>query len=133
MKSTNATLLLAAFMAFVFTACNSNQEQTIEKIDILGQWEMEGDTNHVELQIYDDSTFHVDVLTRGSIEVQGKLQLNGNRITFINTHGTDSISSDPAPGVYEYSLKNDSTLSFSKVNDPLERRAGFLEKDWIKK
>ena len=131
MKSMKATLFLAAIMALVFTSCHSNREK--EKIDIHGQWEMEGEKNHVELQIYNDSTFHVNLLTQGSIEVHGKLQLKDNRITFINTHGTDPISSNSAPGAYEYSLKNDSTLSFSKIKDPLDRRAGFMEKDWIKK
>ena len=45
MKSMKATLFLAAIMALVFTSCHSNREK--EKIDIHGQWEMEGEKNHV--------------------------------------------------------------------------------------
>ncbi len=130
MKSVKTTLFFAAVLALLFTACHSNREK--EKIDIHGQWEMEGDKNHVELQIYNDSTFHVNLMERGTIEIQGKLKLKDNRITFINTHGTDAASSDPTPGVYKYTLKNDSTLSFSKVSDPINRRADFMKKDWIK-
>lgn len=86
-----------------------------------------------ELLIREDSTFHVDILMQTGIEAEGVLTIEGNnRLTFINTGGTDSTASNPVPGVYDFSIEAD-TLKFMLVSDTLSRRIGLLSYPWIKK
>lgn len=94
---------------------------------------MQSNQNDVDLLIFADSTFHVDVLATDSVEVEGRLELTNSEITFINVQGTDEVSSDPTPGIYEYSIEADTLLTFSEIDDPLERRSGFLSNNWIRR
>lgn len=123
--------LLFLIIAVMGMACENDGDNMDSMQAINGHWEMKTDENQVELYIDTDSTFHVDVLSMGGIEVEGRLVLEDRQITFINTHGTDSIASDPAPGIYKYSIESD-TLSFDLIDDPLDRRAGFMTQPWIR-
>jgi len=120
------TILLA--MALVIAGCTKKTEKKSVD-DIFGKWKLLNPEAMVELFIYPDSTFHVDVLINEGIEVEGKLILENEEITFINVQGTDSVSSDPSPGRYKYSIDKE-LLKFIKIDDPLSRRSNFLSQDW---
>lgn len=124
--------LLFLIIAVMGMACENDDNNMDSTQAIDGHWEMKTNESQVELYIDADSTFHVDVLSMGGIEVEGRLILMDHQITFINAHGTDSIASDPAPGIYKYSIDTD-TLKFNLIDDPLDRRAGFLMQPWIRK
>jgi hypothetical protein len=122
MKSYALLLLAAACLA----GC-----QSFEPESPVGLWQVEstGNLPEAQLRLRSDNTFHVDIPARDGIEVEGHYLLEGREITFVNDRGTDTVASDPAPGVYVYSAGGD-TLSFEKIEDPLERRARFLSRPW---
>ncbi|MGM0565698.1 MAG: hypothetical protein ACQESX_02965 [Bacteroidota bacterium] len=120
-------------VSFLWACDNDDDENTENPFAIKGHWQMQSNQNDVDLLIFADSTFHVDVLATDSVEVEGRLELTNSEITFINVQGTDEVSSDPTPGIYEYSIEADTLLTFSEIDDPLERRSGFLSNNWIRR
>ena len=112
-------------------SCTTKSTEKGNDSSLFSKWKLISEQSEVELLIRNDSTFHVDVLTQIGIEVEGKLNISSSELTFINTHGTDSISSDPSPGKYSFVIKSD-TIYFQEINDPLSRRKGFLLRPWLK-
>lgn len=49
-----------------------------------------------------DSTIDVDVTRQEGIEIEGRVELNQDSISFINIKGTDIIASDPTHGIYSF-------------------------------
>lgn len=119
-----------AALLFFSSCTNENDEKKVEAA-VFSQWKMVNPSANVVLLVRTDSTFHVDVALQVGIEIEGLVELNHGEISFINTHGTDSISSDPRPGSYSYEIKSD-TIYFDQINDPIDRRAGFLAFPWVK-
>lgn len=116
--------LLLAFLALV--ACQTGGSRSA----LTGEWVLRRDGDAVcLLRIFPDDTFHVDVLAGPGIEAEGTIEVTDGIVTFVNERGSDAVASDAAPGTYRYRI-NDNTLSFEKLSDPLERRAGFLAQDW---
>lgn len=110
----------------------ANEPETAKPLDRLtGAWRLLSEQHQVNLQIFDNATFHVDVATKDGIEVEGHVQVTDSRITFINDQGTDAQSADPSPGVYNYALTGD-RLTFIRVQDSLQRRAAFLQSPWVR-
>jgi hypothetical protein len=129
MRNSHLLIFLASILLSV-TSCNDNKENS-DGGAIFGQWELKTPDATVELFVFQDSTFHVDVLMNQGVEVEGEIVLEINRATFINVQGTDSISSDPTPGIYNYQITGDS-IRFEKIDDPLSRRANFLSQTWAR-
>lgn len=115
----------------LLASCTDKKDDTTAKTDIFNQWKLANPNANVVLLVRSDSTFHVDVLAQKGIEIEGRVELNQDKISFINIQGTDSISSDPRPGVYDYQIKSD-TIHFTIISDPLDRRSGFLSLPWVK-
>ncbi len=89
------------------------------------------ETPEAHLILRSDNTFHVDLLNKEGIEVEGRYLVRGREITFINEKGTDAVSSDNAPGVYMFGVNRDA-LRFSKISDPLQRRSLLLSRLWLR-
>ncbi len=49
-----------------------------------------------------DSTIDVDVTRQEGIEIEGRVELNQDSISFMNIKGTDIIASDPTHGIYSF-------------------------------
>ncbi len=107
--------------------------QSLTSPSFSGAWETEADGDSVpaRLVVFRDNTFHVDVPAKEGIEVEGHLLFEGKQVTFVNDRGTDAVASDPAPGTYVYAVDGDE-LVFGKIEDPLERRARFLSRTWVR-
>ncbi|MBU1370471.1 MAG: hypothetical protein KJ578_10335 [Bacteroidetes bacterium] len=121
-----ANIFLITLISLLFiTACNKKEEKLYSDENLYSSWLLASEQAEVELLIRSNATFNVNLISIDGIEIEGKLELEPPKITFINTHGTDSISSDPRPGIYTYSIHSD-TLRFELISDPSERRAGFL-------
>ncbi|MFD2551176.1 hypothetical protein ACFSQP_05050 [Bizionia sediminis] len=131
LKKLNVILGLVAL--FLFVSCDDKKDDEIVVVqnEIFNTWKLVNPNANVELLVRPDYTFHVDVLLNEEIEVEGRIELDQNKISFINIQGSDPMSSDPRPGVYYYEIKSD-TIRFTLINDPLERRAGFLASPWVK-
>lgn len=119
---------IAAFaLLLVFQGCNTLPRETPA---LEGTWRTTapGGTS-AELLFRPDGTFHVDLMGRKGIEVEGTTEITGDTVRFINTHGTDAVSSDSAPGTYRWEMDNGG-LVFVLEEDPLERRARMLALPW---
>jgi hypothetical protein len=123
--------IFALLLIFVISGCKEKSEDKNNPTSIFNQWKLSGSQTDVELLIRPDSTFHVDVLMQSGIEVEGTAVIANSNITFINTHGTDTISSDPSPGSYTFEIVAD-TIRFYEKSDPISRRKGFLSLPWVK-
>lgn len=131
LKKSNVVLSLIGLL--LFASCDDKKDDDVVVVnnEIFNEWKLVNPNTNVELLVRPDYTFHVDVLINEDIEVEGRVELDQNKISFINTQGTDAMSSDPRPGIYYYEIKSD-TIRFTVINDPLERRAGFLASPWVK-
>ncbi len=128
--SNSRTTAWALFLMLFLSGCGSTGPTALSQLT--GEWENRSDGEpRAQLAIFADSTFHVDLLAVEGIEANGRIDLEGNEITFINAEGTDDPSSDPRPGVYTYRVDGD-RLSFQRVSDPLERRAQNLSLPWVR-
>jgi len=125
-RTTAWALLVMLFLS----GCGSAGPTALSQLT--GAWENRSDGEpRAHLVIFEDRTFHVDLLAVEGIEANGRIELEKNEITFINEEGTDNPSSDPRPGVYTYRVDGD-RLSFQEVSDPLERRAQNLSLPWVR-
>ncbi len=122
-------------LVFAFWACTDEADQSTNETKghpLAGQWATLNFPIEASLQINEDSTFHVDLMISSGIEIQGITELNpDNRITFMNTVGSDSVASNPYPGVYEYSLLGD-TVRFTRIDDTISRRQFLLSASWLR-
>lgn len=120
-------LVLSLFVTF----CKGPVQQGESKIK--GQWSVINPKIEANLLIREDSTFHIDILTTSGIEAEGVANIDlNNRITFINTMGTDSVASNPTPGIYNYKIISD-TLRFTLIKDSVSRRQLLLSDPWVRK
>ena len=125
------------FVAFLMTlallaSCKDDQSPApMPENQIFGHWKVINPAVEARLLVRPDSTFHVDVLATTGIEAEGNATVGANnRITFVNTGGTDSVAANPVPGVYDYTFVSD-TLRFTLVSDTLGRRIGLLSSPWV--
>lgn len=110
-----------------------NQEKPAPAITLFGRWDVLEAALNTSLTLEQDSTYYVDIEGSDGIEIAGTAILEaGNKITFINTSGTDATASNPYPGVYFYTHSKD-TAHFSVVDDTLKRRIHLLTTGWIRK
>lgn len=126
-------LLVSAILVVVFlSGCEEDKAapQTTET-QIFGTWSVINPAVEAQLLVRPDSTFHVDILATAGVEAEGIATIeSSNRITFVNTGGTDSVAANPVPGVYDYEFVSD-TLKFTLVSDTLGRRIGLLSSPWV--
>lgn len=127
-------MFLLLLFLFAGVACQEKNNPTIPNPSpLFGTWMVIHPAVEAELLVREDSTFHVDILPGTGIEAEGLLTLESeNQVTFVNTQGSDSIASNPVPGVYLYLVEQD-TLRFTLVNDTLSRRMGLLSYPWVQK
>lgn len=76
-----------------------------------------------------DHTYQVDFIGDEGIDVSGKFEISGTRITFNDDEG--DYSQNAPPGVYEFKL-SDSSLVFKWIDDPVTDRSMLVEGSWSK-
>lgn len=128
LSSLSVSVVLVA--ALLLSGCGSSGPTALSQLT--GEWENQSDGEpRARLAIFPDRTFHVDLLAVDGIEANGRIELNGNEITFMNEEGTDDTTADPRPGVYTYRVDGDQ-LRFEEVSDPLDRRVQNLTLPWVR-
>ena len=66
----------------------------------------------------------------GTIIASGKIVVNDNIITFINT--SEKSDCNVKPGIYSFSIQDDNDLTFMKVEDNCKSRIAQIEASWFK-
>ncbi|WP_295540749.1 hypothetical protein [uncultured Thiohalocapsa sp.] len=118
-----------ALIAILPSACQSPRDAARAE-PLAGTWILTQDgAEQARLVIGADGRFHVDLLRESGIEAEGDVQIDGDRVTFINTRGTDPIASDPAPGTYTFVIAHNQ-VRFERVADSISRRARLLSRPW---
>lgn len=131
MKSLLKLPILLCLLLTVLTGCQSRSTAG----NVTGTWDLYRANNVgeqvriAEMVLRPNGTFHVDLLQKEGIEIEGRYYVQGGNIRFENTHGSDAMGSNPVPGSYYYHLSGD-TLEFTRVNDPIDRRDYFLSMTW---
>lgn len=130
-RSLKISFIVALSLTLSF--CKNNESEKAHPANtIIGHWAAINPMVEAHLVIREDSTFHVDILATSGIEAEGIAAISpNNRITFTNTAGTDSVASNPIPGVYDYTFAGD-TLKFTVVQDTVARRMGLLSAPWLR-
>lgn len=125
---------LVVVLSLTLSLCKNNTSENAQPDNtIIGHWAAISPMVEANLLIREDSTFHVDILATSGIEAEGIATIApNNRITFTNTAGTDSVASNPMPGVYDYTFASD-TLKFTVLQDTVTRRMSLLSVPWLRK
>lgn len=90
----------------------------------VGAWKMSvpdqnGAMMTIQVTMSDKGTYTVDYAADGSVETKGKYSLEGAKMTFQDTEGTDCTT----VGVYTIKIEGD-TLTMTRVSDNCPNRGG---------
>jgi hypothetical protein len=92
-----------------------------------GKWIRQLNGRNVTFTISSDLTYEVEFTGDKEPEVRGSYVISGTRVTF-NDEGGEYAAKE-VPGVYEF-MMDDSSLSFKKINDPVNGRSMLVEGSW---
>lgn len=89
-----------------------------------GTWQMtvptdDGGTMAINVSLNDDGTYGVDFGADGQVEVKGKYDVDGTKITVQNVSGDECTSK----GEYEFKV-TETDLIMNQVSDPCPNRGG---------
>ena len=116
-------LLSALFFSIVM--CHGQDDPS----DLLpGTWTKSSDQGSVTFTISSDHKWQVEFTGDEVIDVYGTCVISGTKITFTDEGG--DYSSDES-GVYEFKV-SDASLTFTKVDDPVDGRSMLVEGTWSK-
>ena len=119
------TLLVITAVLFSILTCNGQDDPS----DLLvGKWTKLFNERTVTFSISSDHKFQVEFIGDAEIDVWGSYVISGTQITFNDEGG--EYSSDEA-GLYEFQV-NDTSLTYTQVNDPVYGRSLLVEGNWSK-
>lgn len=92
---------------------------------VVGNWQLsfptdDGGTMTVKVSMKNDGTYTVDFGVDGTIEVNGKYKVEGDKMTIKDVSGPQSCS---GTGVYTVTVEGD-TLTMKQISDECEGRSG---------
>ncbi len=116
-------LLILPLVLFSVLTCYGQDEQPDP---LAGNWTKNFNGRTVTLSFSPDQKFQTDFTGDEGIDVWGRYELSGNRITF-NDEGGD-YSADVA-GVYEFKA-DETSVTFTEVDDPLAGRKILMVGTW---
>ena len=94
----------------------------------MGTWKKVIDVNTITLTFLADNKTEVEFTGDGVVDVFGSYEISGKQIT-LNDEGGDYAAD--VPGVYEFEV-NETSLTFTTVDDPVQGRNMLLEGTWSK-
>lgn len=95
---------------------------------LVGTWTKSSNERTITFKIMSDHTYTVEFVGDAEIDVKGSYVISGTQITFNDDAGDYSTDE---PGVYEFEA-NETSVKFTKVNDPAYGRSMLVEGDWSK-
>jgi hypothetical protein len=119
------TLLLITALLFSILTCNGQDDPSAL---LVGKWSKQFNERAVTFTISSDNKYQVEFAGDDEIDVWGSYVISGAQITFNDEGG--EYSSDAA-GTYEFK-ENDTSITFTNVNDPVYGRSTLLEGSWSK-
>lgn len=95
---------------------------------LIGTWTKSSNERTITFKIMADHTYTVEFVGDTEIDVKGSYVISGTQITFNDDAGDYSTDE---PGVYEFEV-SETSVKFTKVNDPAYGRSMLVEGDWSK-
>ena len=120
------TLLAAAVLFFSIASCYG---QDVPADQLVGIWTKSMGERIIKFTLKADHTYEVDFAGDEGIDVTGKFEISGTRITFNDDEG--EYSQNAPPGVYEYKL-SETSLTMTGADDPLMGRKMLIEGNWAR-
>ncbi|NQU33088.1 MAG: hypothetical protein HQ521_07620 [Bacteroidetes bacterium] len=100
----------------------------IEKSSLEGTWASYNDGAMLTIV---GLTFTIELPSvEATITASGKIVVNDNVITFINT--SEKSDCNVKPGIYSFSIQDNSDLTFKKIDDDCKSRITQIEAAWFK-
>lgn len=118
--------LLVATALFISAGICFGQDDPPEQM--VGTWIKVIDMQTLTLTLSSDKKSQVEFTGDDVIDVYGRYELYETQITFTDEGGDYAAD---VQGVYDFKL-GDNTLTFTKVEDPVDGRSMLLEGTWSK-
>lgn len=127
MKSATAfrTFFILATL-FIFVAGSFGQDDQSELL--IGKWSKTSQDRTITFTFTADDKYEVEFTGDGEAEVLGSYVISGTKLTVTDEGGEYSSGTS---GVYEF-MVSDSTLSLTKVDDPVDGRSMIASGNWSK-
>jgi hypothetical protein len=119
------TLLAAAAFLLSVVTCHAQNDPSDR---VAGKWTKPTNERTITLVLSSEHTYQVEFAGDEEMDVWGSYVIDGSKITF-NDQGGDYGSN--VAGVYEFKV-SDASLTFTKVNDPVDGRSMLVEGSWSK-
>jgi hypothetical protein len=116
--------LASAFLFSVLTVMGQDDSAALLK----GSWTKSANGGTVTITFLPDYKWEVNFTGKEEPDVYGKYVISGTQITFTDEGG--DYSSDSS-GSYEFEV-DDSSLQFTKVDDPVNGRSMLVAGSWTK-
>ena len=126
MKSSILSKSVLAVIAILLSTLSClGQDDPSDKV--AGTWIKTSDMGSVTFTFSADKKYEVEFTGDGTADVTGSYVISGQQITFTDTGGDYRSDSD---GVYEFTVSD--SLTFTKVDDPVDGRRRLMEGTWSK-
>lgn len=119
------TILIASALVFSMLTAYG-QEDPAGKL--VGTWTKVHDMQKITFTIKEDNKTEVEFTGDGVIDVYSSFKISGKQITFNDESGEYAAN---VPGVYEFKV-DDSSLTLTAVNDPVQGRSMLVQGTWSK-
>lgn len=95
---------------------------------LTGDWKIsapdeDGAIQHVQLSIKADNSYQVDFGMDGTVEVEGKMSVTGDKMTIQDTGGAMACTGENSEGVYSFRV-DATSMTMTKISDGCEGRGG---------
>lgn len=127
MNSAYSFRMLLAITALLFSTVTSDGKDPSSD-NLVGTWTKSSNERTITFTIMSDYKYTVEFVGDAEIDVKGSYVISGTQITFNDDAGDYS---SVEPGVYEFEV-NESSVKFTKVNDPAYGRSMLVEGSWSK-
>lgn len=119
------TFLVASALLFSIVTC-MGQDKPSDQLE--GTWIKSVNGGTVTFTISPEQKWEVEFTGGDEADVYGTYVISGTQITFTDKGG---VYSSDASGTYEFKV-DDPSLTFTKVNDPVDGRSMLVAGNWAK-
>jgi len=119
-------LFATAVLVFFIASCYGQDDPDDQ---LVGTWTKPMGEKTIKFTLKADHTYEVDFAGDEGIDVSGKFEISGTRITFNDDQG--EYSENAPPGVYEFKV-SETSLTYTEADDPLMGRRMLIEGNWAR-
>jgi hypothetical protein len=116
-------LIASAVLLFSIASCYGQDDPADQ---LVGKWTKPMGERTITFTLKADHSYEVDFAGDEGIDVTGKFEISGSKITFNDEGGEYSAD---MPGVYTFQVE-DKTLKLTPVNDPVDGRRMLVQGSW---